>query len=108
MIHDTSDHSRLILEIDREIKRINKEVIDPLVPKLKVEDLTPVIKLVAQIRGVYLKELFDISEMVGNGLPAHDQIKRLRDMRIAYEEFQAGVRAMISAIEQGYLEVEDI
>ena len=60
MAHDTEDHSRLLMEIGRKIKTLNKEIIDPMIPELTLEQLTPVIKIVAQIRGAYLKELFDI------------------------------------------------
>jgi hypothetical protein len=107
MLHDSSDHSRLLLGIEEQIKKINKEVIDPMIPKLKMDDLLPVIRLVASIRGAYLKELFDISAVEGDAVPSHDQIKRLRDMRVAYEEFQGGVQAMQTAIERGYLDVEE-
>ncbi len=103
----TKDQNRLLLEIDRIRKNLNKEIIDPMIPKLKIEDLTPVIKLVAQIRAAYLKELFAISTTVSDGIPAQDQIQRLRGFRIAYEEFSAGAQAMETAIERGYLEVEE-
>jgi uncharacterized protein YfkK (UPF0435 family) len=106
MVHDTEDHGRLLLEIDTKIKTLNKEIIDPMIPELKIEDLTPVIKLVAQIRGAYLKEFFDISAS-SDGVPSHDQIKRLRELRIAYEEFVSASQAMETAIERGYLEVEE-
>lgn len=106
MANDMEDHGRLLLEIDRKIKTLNKEIIDPMIPSLKIEDLTPVIKLVAQIRGSYLKELFDISA-ASDGIPSHDQIKRLRELRIAYEEFVSAAQAMETAIERGYLEVHE-
>lgn len=106
MAHDTEDHSRLLLEINSKIKTVNKEVIDPMIPELTVDDLTPVIRLVAQIRGAYLKELFDISSK-SEGIPSHEQIKRLRELRIAYEEFVGAAQAMETAIERGYLEVEE-
>ena len=40
-------------------------------------------------------------------MPSQDQIQRLRGFRIAYEEFSAGAQAMETAIERGYLEVEE-
>ncbi|MBC8270101.1 MAG: hypothetical protein H8E36_15270 [Rhodospirillaceae bacterium] len=107
MVHDPEDHSRLLLEINEKIKKLNKEIIDPMIPKLKIDDLTPVIKLVAQIRAAYLKELFDISATVSDGVPTQDQIQRLRGFRVAYEEFSAAAQAMETAIEHGYLEVEE-
>jgi hypothetical protein len=106
MVHDMEDHSRLLLELNEKIRELNKEVIDPMVPKLKVDDLTPVIRLVARIRGEYLKELFNISS-VSEGVPSHEQIKRMRELRIAYEEFVTAAQAMEMAIERGYLEVEE-
>ena len=95
------------MEIGRKIKTLNKEIIDPMIPELTLEQLTPVIKIVAQIRGAYLKELFDISTTVGDGTPTQDQIQRLRGYRVAYEEFVAASQAMETAIERGYLEVEE-
>ena len=54
----TKDQNRLLLEIGRIRKNLNKEIIDPMIPKLKIEDLTPVLKLVAQIHGGLLKGTF--------------------------------------------------
>jgi len=107
MVHVIENNRQLLLQIDEKRKALNQEIIDPMVPDLKIEDLTPIIKLVAQIRGTYLKELFDISSTVGDGTPTQEQIQRLRGFRIAYEEFVAGSQALETAIERGYLKVEE-
>jgi len=44
MAHDMEDHGRLLLEIDRKITTLNKEIIDPVIPSLNVEDLTSAIE----------------------------------------------------------------
>ena len=41
------DNNRLLLEIDKTIREVNREVINPSIPELTLDDLTPVMALVA-------------------------------------------------------------
>ncbi|KRT55177.1 hypothetical protein [endosymbiont of Ridgeia piscesae] len=100
-----TDNNRLLLEIDKTIREINRETINPAIPKLSLSDLNPVMVLVARARVVYLKELFDIAGVVGNGLPSPDQIDQLKKLRETYEELVNGAQSLEIAIQRGYLDV---
>ena len=102
----STDNNRLLLEIDNTIRDLNRETINPAFEKVTSEDLKPAIKLVARTRAEYLKELFDLASVVGEGLPSPDQIAHLRKLRLTYDELVAAAKALNIAIERGYLDVE--
>jgi hypothetical protein len=98
--------NRLLLEIDREIRELNRETINPRVPNLTVADLKPVMELVARARADYLQELFDLASVCGERKPSTDQIRHLRNLRLTFEELVSGAQALNLAVERGYLDVE--
>ncbi|MCU7796756.1 MAG: hypothetical protein KZQ73_04715 [Candidatus Thiodiazotropha sp. (ex Semelilucina semeliformis)] len=104
MPYDT-DNNRLLLEIDKEIRELNRETINPRIPNLNIKDLKPVMSMVARSRADYLQELFDLASVCGDGFPSPDQIRHLRNLRLAYDELVDGAQALNTAIERGYLDV---
>ncbi|MES9870652.1 MAG: hypothetical protein ABW082_13410 [Sedimenticola sp.] len=100
------DNNRLLLEIDKTIRELNRDAINPQIPELMLDDLTPVMALVARSRAIYLRELFDVANIAGEGMPSPDQIRQLRQLREAYEELVAGAQALETAIQRGYLDVQ--
>lgn len=102
---DSSDKKRLLLELDNIIRNINGDVINPLIPQLEMEKLSPVLTLVARARALYLKELMELADIVGDEMPNGDQIKRLRNYRLTFEELLGASQALTTAIERGYLDV---
>lgn len=100
------DHNRLLLEIDNRIRELNRRIINPVIPELALDDLSPVLKLVAMARAAYLKELFDLAGVVGEQIPSPGQVTKLSHLRTTYEELVTGVQALESAIERGYLDVQ--
>lgn len=101
------ENSRFLIKFDQALKKINREQINPILPPLNMEQLDPVIGLVARARAAYLKDLFALANAVTEGLPARDQTESLRQHRKIYEELVAGVKALETAMERGYLEVQD-
>ncbi len=101
----STDNNRLLLELDKKIREINRSVINPEIPELSIKDLCPVMALVAKARLNYLKELFDMAGVVGDGQPSPDQLKQLRFLRLAFEELREGSQALETAIQRGYLDV---
>ncbi|MCB1875677.1 MAG: hypothetical protein KDH88_06865 [Chromatiales bacterium] len=99
------DNNRLLLEIEKTIRDINRDVINPLIPELGLEDIRPVMGAVARARAAYLKELFDLSEILHDSVPTPEQVKQLRLLRMIYEELVAGAKALETAIQRGYLDV---
>ena len=99
------ENNRLLLMIEKSLRDINRETINPLFNELKIDDLTPVLNLVARARGDYLQQLFQIAEQHPDGLPTADDIDKLKAMRVRYEELVAASQALQTAIERHYLDV---
>lgn len=101
----STENNRLLLELDKTIREINRRVINPEIPELNLEDLNPIMELVARARSNYLKELFDMATVVGDSMPSPDQLKQLRYLRLSFEELREGAQALEAAIQRGYLDV---
>ena len=101
-----SINSRLLLEINKTMKDVNRDIINPVIDDLKLADLEPVIKLVARSRAAYLTEIFKIAKSAEDKCPTTDQLKRLQHLRVSFEELSKGSQALEVAIERGYLDVE--
>ncbi len=106
MSNESLEHNRLLLELNRAIQNINRDIINPLIPELTVDGLEPVMSMVARARGSYLKTLFTITEGAGKALPSVEDTARLREKRETYEELLAAAKALEVAIERGYLDVK--
>ncbi len=105
MSNESLEHNRLLLELNRAIQNVNRDIINPLIPELTLDGLTPVMSMVARARGEYLKALFTITDSAAEGLPSSVDTERLKAKREAYEELLAGAKALEVAIERGYLDV---
>lgn len=101
-----NDNNRILLEIDKIIRELNREIINPAIQELTVADLSPVLKLVARARSAYLKQLLDIANIAGDGLPPPEQVKQLQRLRLTFEELVKGSQAIETAIQRGYLDVK--
>lgn len=101
---DDKNSNRMMLEIDRAIRAINRQIINPEVPEISLGDLSPVLKLVAKSRAAYLKELFDIANL-SEDMPSVEQIKHLNNLRLTFEELVLATKALQTAIERGYLDI---
>jgi len=97
--------NRLIIQFEDTVKQINKEIIDPEIPSLTLDKLSPVIGLAARARAAYLKELFNTAADSGDDMPSSEQTEKIRNLRITYEEYAAGAQALEIAIQRGYLEI---
>lgn len=73
---------------------------------MTLDDLNPVLSMVARTRAAYLKELFDVAAVVQDQTPAPGQVDQLNLLRTTYEELVTAVQALESAIERGYLDVQ--
>lgn len=100
-----TERNRLRLQLDKTIRELNRSIINPGIQELKLDDLKPILKLVAHARSAYLNEIMDISKISGDELPSPAQVSQLAKHREVYEELLAASRAMDAAIERGYLDV---
>lgn len=99
------DRDRLLMNLERAMRVVNQEVINPAIPELTTADIEPFIRMVARVRAAYLKALFELARGVGDGVPSADQVAHLRTLREGYEECVAGTRAIETAIKREYLDV---
>lgn len=101
-------HNRLLLQIHGAIKALNRSIINPRIKELQFDDLAPVIEMVARARADYLEEMFNLANSLEGQRPSTEQLKRLRHLRVTFEELASGSKALEAAIERGYLDVEGV
>ncbi len=96
--------NRLLMELEHSMRTINREVINPEFQSLTLEDLRPVLCLVAGARARYLKELFDLGATAPDGRPTASQLETLAQLRREYDELASAAKALETAIQRGYLD----
>jgi hypothetical protein len=98
------DSNRLLLELEKIRRDVNREIMNPSIPELSVDSIQPVITMAARARLSYLQELIEIAK-ISPDTPSHEQIAMLARRREAYDELRAAVNALETAINRGYLDV---
>lgn len=99
------ESSRLLLLLEQTLKEVNCDIIDAEFEKLTIDDLKPVLNLVARTRADYFKELFAVADEFPDALPPADRIEQLKRHRVRYEELVSASQALETAIERNYLSV---
>lgn len=100
------DNNRLLLELSKNLRDINFDVLSPTLPDLTIDDLDPVLRLVARSRASYIKEIFDLASVLGDELPSPEQISQLRQLREAFEELLKGAQALETTLQRGYINLD--
>ncbi len=101
----TTETNRMLLAFEQQMRVINRDTLNPMIPSLSLSDLEPMQRMVAQARGLYLKTLLDIADQADGKLPDDQQIKSLHQRRLRYDELVAAAKALEAAIQRGYLDV---
>lgn len=96
--------NRLLLELEKVRRDVNREVMNPEIPELSIADIRPVLELAAKARLSYISELIDIARVSPN-MPSYEQIQKLARERESYDELRAAANALETAIERGYLDI---
>lgn len=96
--------NRLLLELEKIRRDVNREVMNPDIPELSIGDIRPVLELAARARLSYVSELMDIARLSPN-MPSYEQIQKLARERESYDELCAAANALETAIERGYLDI---
>ena len=100
------DNNRMLLELDKLRREINRETISPVIPALSLDELKPMITMVANARAQYIRELLDLAKLSPEAMPAPGQIERLRRHREAYDELVKAAHALETVIEREYLDIK--
>lgn len=106
MTVNSIDTNRLLIELDRTMRTLNREVLNPEIPKLTMKGLEPTLRMVAIVRSAYLQAVLELAEISTGKIPDPQQIAELRKTRECYEELLSGAKAIETAIKRGYLDVE--
>ena len=101
----SQDINRLLMELERHMRTVNREVINPQITELTIDGLEPAMRLVARARARYLRAFFDLGENADSEAPDETQIAGLRRLRTEYEELMTAARELEQAIQRGYLDV---
>lgn len=101
----TIDSNRLLLELEKQRREVNRNIINPAIPQLSLDALTPMLNMVAQARKAYLCGLLDIAGQAGGRAPSDEQVETLRKLRMTYEELVSAANALETAIQRDYLDV---
>jgi hypothetical protein len=102
----SQETNRLLMELERSMRAVNREAINPQIQELTIDDLRPLLSLVAGARARYIKALFDLSAAATDGRPNEQQLTELARLRHEYEELTSGAKALEAAIQRGYLDVQ--
>lgn len=100
------DINRLLMELEHSLRQINREVINPEIQEITIDGLQPVLCLVARARARYLKALFDLGATVDDDRPTETQFQDLSKLRAEFDELVEGAKALETAIQRGYIDVQ--
>ena len=101
----SNEHSRLLLAFEQHMRTINRDILNPMIEELSLDDLEPMQRMVAEARGRYLKAFLEIAAEADGQLPDDARIKALHHHRLRYDELVAAAQALETAIQRGYLDV---
>ena len=97
-------NKRLLLEYEQLARSINRETINPEIAELEIEQLRPILHMIARARTDYLKTLFDEAAHDDSEM-SPERFENLRRKRKIYEELLRASEALRTAIERGYVDV---
>ena len=100
-------YTRQLLELEQQRRLINRQTINADISLSGVEDIDPILRMVAKVRASYLKALFDLARE-HDSLPTPTQIEALRDLRESYDELVNASNALETALERGYIDLESV
>ena len=95
-------YKRQLLVLEQQRRTINRDTINPHISFEKIEDVDPILTMVAEVRASYIKALFDLANG-RDGIPTAAQVEQLRDLRRSYTELVEASNALETAIERGYI-----
>lgn len=102
----STDNNRLLLELEKYRRDINRELINSQLPELALVDLKPVLSMVAHARADYIKTLLSLPERHADGKASEASIAELRRRRETFQELVDAMNALESVVARDYLDVK--
>jgi hypothetical protein len=90
--------------LEQKRRTVNQETIGPEVSMAAMDDIMPILTMVAEVRAAYLKALFELANN-RDGMPSAKEIDNLRHLRRSYSELVDATNALETALERGYIDV---
>ncbi len=105
---DEKDINRLLLHYQQFYRNANKEIINPEIEELHINDLKPMIELVAKSRASFLKYSYELGKQYFNtdDSPTADELKKLKTLRLRFIELAEAAQAFETCIRRGYLDLK--
>ena len=100
------DINRLLMELERLMRAVNREVINPQIKELSIEDMRPALCMVANARARYLKAFFELGASTDGDEPTDTQLADLTRLRVEYSELSKAAKALETARQRGYIDVK--
>ncbi len=101
--------NRLIMQFEQLMKTANREQINPKIDELTIENLNPIVNLVARSRAEYIEQLYSLCKKYEDKeeFPSTEEMQKLRAYRLRFEELADGSKAIETSIQRGYLDLTD-
>jgi hypothetical protein len=74
-------NKRLLLQLDKHRRDINKEAINSTVDNLNLDNLKPIVNMVANSRAAYIGALMKLSNSTSDSSPSIKDMDQLREKR---------------------------
>jgi hypothetical protein len=103
-----AEKNRLLLRFEQLLRETNREIINPEINVLSIEDLKPVVEMVARARAAYLKTLYELSltHKKDQSLPTSAEMETLQGLRTRFLDLADGAKSIEVAIQREYLDIK--
>ena len=101
--------NRLLMQFEQLLKASNREHINPAIDELCINDLQPIVDLIARSRASYLQHLYELCKKYEGQEehPSLEEMQKLRAHRLRFEELAEGSKALETSIQRGYLDLKE-
>lgn len=105
---EEKDINRFLIQFEHLLRQANREHINPKIDELAIEDLQPIMNMVAKSRAMYLEHLYKLCQKYegSEDLPSNEEMQRLRAFRNRFIELADGAKSFEISIQRGYLDLK--
>lgn len=94
------------MELDKHRREVNRATINPSLSAVDADMLLPVVKTCARARADFIEYFVEICDGDNEDNCTPEQIKQLKQFRMAYEELVSAANALETVIKRGYVDVK--